>query len=87
MPEVLLPAFTLAVVCPYLLLLFFLENSSFHCSNTNARGVQKIVHGLLPQMAIMCWDATMGPRAMDLARGGAVAVNEVAVQSAHWLFP
>ena len=60
-----------------------LERSSFHRLNKNTRGVQKIVHGLLPQMAILCWNARMGPRAMYLGRGGPVAVNEVAVQNAQ----
>ena len=48
------------------------------------RRVQKIVHGLLPQMAIL-WVATMGPRAMNQCI--VVAGNEVAVQSVHCLRP
>ena len=55
------------------------ERSSFHRLNKNTRGVQKIVHGLLPQMTIL-WDATMGPRVHHRL---VVAVNEVAVQSAR----
>jgi hypothetical protein len=62
-----------------------LEHSFFHSSNTHARGVQKIVHGSLPQMAVL-WDATMGPRATHQVRL-LVAVNEAAVQSAHCLCP
>jgi hypothetical protein len=61
-----------------------LEHSSFHRSNENARG-HKIVHGSLPQMASL-WDATMGPRASHQVRL-VVAVNEVAVQSAHCIRP
>jgi hypothetical protein len=49
------------------------------------RGVQKIVHGLLPRMALL-WDATMGPRATRQLCGP-VAKDAVAVQSAHWLRP
>ena len=60
-----------------------LERSSFHRLNKNTRGVQKIVHGLLPQMTIL-WDATMGPR---VHQRGLVAVNEVAVQSARCFRP
>ena len=60
-----------------------LERSSFHRLNKNTRGVQKIVHGLLPQMTIL-WDATMGPRVHQC---GLVAVNEVAVQSARCVRP
>ncbi len=59
------------------------ERSSFHRLNKNTRGVQKIVHGLLPQMTIP-WDATMGPRVRQRLL---VAVNEVAVQSARWVRP
>ncbi len=62
-----------------------LEHSSFHCSNTNARGVQKTARGLHPQMAIL-WDATMSPRAIHQVRL-VVAADEAAVQSVHWLFP
>ena len=60
-----------------------LERSSFHRLNKNTRGVQKIVHGLLPQMTIL-WDATMGPR---VHQRGLAAMNEVAVQSARWVGP
>jgi hypothetical protein len=60
-----------------------LERSSFHRLNKITRGVQKIVHGLLPQMTIL-WDATMGPRVHQRLL---VAMNEVAVQSARWVRP
>ena len=59
-----------------------LERSSFHRLNKNTRGVQKIVHGLLPQMTILM-NATMGPR----VKHRHVAMNEVAVQSARCFHP
>ena len=57
-----------------------LKRSSFHRLNKNTRGVQKIVHGLLPQMGSLC-DAMTGSRAMRQLYG-AVAVNEAVVQNA-----
>jgi hypothetical protein len=62
-----------------------LEHFSFHRSNKNVRVVQKIVHGLLPQM-LSLWDATMGPHAIHQLCGF-VAVNEVVVQPAHGVRP
>jgi hypothetical protein len=61
-----------------------LERSSFHRLNKNTRGVQKIVHGLLPQMTIL-WNATTGSRVHQ--RLLFVAMNEVAVQSARCFCP
>ncbi len=60
-----------------------LERSSFHRLNKITRGVQKIVHGLLPQMTNL-WDATMGPR---VHQRFFVALDEVAVQNARCLRP
>ncbi len=74
-------AFALTVICPHLLL----ELSSFHCSNKNARCVQKIAHGLLTQTTVL-WDATMGPHAIHQVHL-VVAVNEAAVQSAQCFRP
>ncbi len=62
-----------------------LEHAFFFSLLKQKRDVQRIAHGLLPQMTLL-WDATMGLRAIHQVRL-VVAVNEAAVRSAHRLCP